>query len=602
MALSRTREVSQVVETLRWALRQAWGICPGILLVVIVSTCIESVLPAALALTARGLVNAATTSLTGDDVSVEPLLPWLGLGFVLTLVEGLCGLGLRLSTQRLSDELEVEMTSNVLAKSTRLDIAYFEDTASQDELERAKRNPAQRIFSFVSEMLTMGGAALSVTSLVGVLVLIEPLTLVVVAVFALPYLFLQWRLAAARYEVDHSRATKRRWNQYFVSTLTARETLGEVKILRLAPLLIDRFRSLMAEFRTTDRRLYLTNFRNGSIFVLTTTTAVYVLFVRVGYLVSEGRLSIGDLAIFGGAALRLRTALTRFINALTALRTGALHVRDIQTFLEAETETPRRPAARLPENAKAEIVFDDVSFGYPGSSEKALDSISLRIETGETVAVVGENGAGKSTLLKLAARLYDPDAGSIRFDGVDLRDVDRDSLFDEIAFVFQTFSRFEATAAENIAYGDWRALLDRSSRIEDVARSAGVDGMLRSLPRGYETLLGRQFGEADLSGGQWQKIAVARAFAREASLLILDEPTSNLDARAEFELFSRFRELAHGRTAILVSHRFSTVRMADRILVLNGGRIVESGSHDELLAQGGTYAQMYELQRRGGDA
>ena len=206
-----------------------------------------------------------------------------------------------------------------------------------------------------------------------------------------------------------------------------------------------------------------------------------------------------------------------------------------------------------------------------------------------------------SQLLKLVARLYDPDHGSIRFDGVDLRELDREELFDQVAFVFQTFSRFEASAADNIAYGDWRNLLGQRSQIEDVAKSAGVDEMLQSLPRGYETLLGRSFGEADLSGGQWQKIAVARAFARNASLLILDEPTSNLDARAEFELFSRFRELAHGRTTIIVSHRFSTVRMADRILVLHGGKIVESGSHEELLERRGTYSQLYELQRRGSE-
>lgn len=596
-------EVQLLVRNAGWSLGQAWDICPGFLGLLSVITAINAFLPAALALTARGLVNSASAALSGNDPSIGPLLPWLGLGFVLTLAEGLGNLGNRYVAQRLGDELEVELTSRVLTQASRREVSYFEDVASQNELERAQRGPAQQVFKFITQMLSSGSASVRVVSLVGILAWIEPLTLAVVGFFAIPFLFLQWRVAASRYALDRARSSRRRWNQYFVSTLTGRDTLGEVKILRLASLLIDRFRSIMREFRTEDRRLYLAGFRNESLFVVTTTVGVYVLFVRVGSLVAQGRLSLGDLAIFGGAAMRLRTALTEVINGATGMRTGALHIRDIRSFLEADGDVaPARAPSALSGTPKAEIVFDEVSFRYPGCREKALDRVSLKIEDGETVAVVGENGAGKSTLLRLVARLYDPDQGTIRFGGRDLREFDREALYDQISFVFQTFSRFEASAAENIAYGDWPRLLEEQAAIEEVARRAGVDDLVRSLPRGFDTMLGRRFGEADLSGGQWQRIAVARAFARRASLLILDEPTSNLDARAEFELFSRFRELARGRTAILVSHRFSTVRMADRILVLHGGRIVEAGPHDELLARGGTYAQLYRLQRASPEA
>jgi ATP-binding cassette subfamily B protein len=214
------------------------------------------------------------------------------------------------------------------------------------------------------------------------------------------------------------------------------------------------------------------------------------------------------------------------------------------------------------------------------------------------VALVGENGAGKSTVAKLISRLYDPDRGRILFDGIDLRAWDLDHLYHQISCVFQNYGRYEATVAENIAFGDWGAMLGDRARIEAVARLANVDDMVRAMPQGYDTLIGRMFGDYDLSGGQWQRLAVARAFARDAALLILDEPTSNLDARAEYDVFSRFRELAHGRTTVLISHRFSTVRMADRILVLAAGRIVESGTHKALIARGGHYASLYELHRR----
>jgi ABC-type multidrug transport system fused ATPase/permease subunit len=239
-----------------------------------------------------------------------------------------------------------------------------------------------------------------------------------------------------------------------------------------------------------------------------------------------------------------------------------------------------------------------VTFTYSGPNEPALKDISLYIKPGETVALVGENGAGKTTLVKLIARLYDPDEGSILFDGVDVKELSLVSLHSKISFVFQTFGRYEATVGENIAYGDLRKVMDDTEKIEQIARLAGVHNMIQAMPQGYNTMLGRIFGEYNPSEGQWQQIALARAFARHAVLLILDEPTSNLDARSEYELFSRFQEVAQGRTTILISHRFSTVSMADRILVMDKGQIVEQGTHQGLITQGGHYASLYRLHLR----
>ena len=595
-----THSLAQMATNGRWALATAWGICPRVLTWVVVISIVRALLPAALALTARGLVNAATGAMASGDGSARSIFPWLALGFVLTLLEGLSNLANNLFTTRLRNEVEVELTSTVLAQASRLEVSYFEDPEAQDRLARAQNQPSLRVASFVTGSTDTIGSALNVASLVSVLSYIEPLTIPVVAVFSIPYLFFQLRLASSRYELDVARTTKRRWSDYFVSTLTGRETVSEIKILNLAEMLTERFRSLMREFRDQDLKLYQKSFRSGALFISLTTSAIYALFFRVGIQVVRGDLTLGDLAIFGGASMRLRNGLASLIGSTGKLKDDVLHLHDVRSFLEESPVEEATPEPSLPTATRSEIAFDNVSFSYPGSSERALDEVSFKIAAGETVAIVGENGAGKSTLLKLVARLYDPDSGAILFDGRNPLDVDRKSVFKQISFVFQTFTRFEATAGENIAYGDWEALLENPEGIRGVGRQAGIDATIEGLPQGYETRLGRRFGEADLSGGNWQKLAVARAFSRKASLLILDEPTSNLDARAEFELFSRFRELAHGRTAILVSHRFSTVKMADRILVLHGGKMVESGSHDQLVAQGGTYAQLYELQQRQG--
>jgi ATP-binding cassette subfamily B protein len=273
-----------------------------------------------------------------------------------------------------------------------------------------------------------------------------------------------------------------------------------------------------------------------------------------------------------------------------------LFIANLQEFLSLRP-LMRASSGPMPSAARGELDFQAVSFTYPGSTQPALSNVSLHIKPGEIVALVGENGAGKTTLVKLIGRLYDPDEGSVSFDGNDLRALPLSFVRNRIAFVLQRFGRYEATAAENIAFGDWRRLLHDREQVRQVSRRARVDGMIEAMPQGYDTSLGRLFGSYDASEGQWQQIALARAFARDAAVLILDEPLSHLDARAEYHLFCSLRELAHGKTTIFISHRFSSVSLADRIVVLDRGRVVESGTHDELLARQGYYASLYHLQR-----
>jgi len=581
--------------TAAWTLRVIRTAAPSLLAVLVALTLLQGLLPAALAMALRGLINAAAAG-AAVDVSSQ-LLGWVALAFVLTAADALTGLAVGYAGQRLTDDLNLHLTGEILAHAWSLDLAFFEDPERQDLLARTQANVGVQLQGLVLEALNVLRQLLTAVALLLVLAAVEPLVVLVVPPFAIPFLYFQWRLAKHRHAEQQQRATNLRWTSYFVSKLTAPESVAEVKLLDLGPLLIERFRRLHGEFRDRDRLLHLRNFRGTSLAALLAIGALCALFARVAARTAAGVVSLGDLAIFGGAAIRLRFALNDVIRSGVGCLERLMLVENLREFLEVRPAVTRGKGL-TPALDQGAVEIRDVTFAYPGGAAPVLRQLSLSIRPGETLALVGESGAGKSTLVKLLARLYDPDEGQILFDGVDLRDIVPAHLHQRIGLVLQSFGRYEASAAENIAYGDWRRLLERRDEIERLARAANLHETIANLPQGYDTHLGQGFGTMTLSGGEWQRVAMARAFARQASLLILDEPTAHLDARAEYELFTRFKEQSRGRTTLLISHRFTTIALADRIAVLADGRVVELGAHHELLDQRGAYASLYRLYER----
>lgn len=595
---STDASLRQFLITAPWALKLAWSHHAGTLSALILTTIARGLFPAAFALIMRGLLDSAVEAGSSSQPVSAQLAPWLLGALVITTAESVSRLLDRLFRSRLLDDVHLSITSTVLRHAAGLDVSYFENPRFQDVLHRARKNTANAFAGFLTQGLTISTTVLQVVSLAAVLVLIEPLVVVVLAPLAVGHMVYEWRLAKKHHQDEYQRATKRRWTQYFSQLLTTRRSVPEVKVLRLGPTLVERFRSISEEFRRRNRVRYASRFRLGSVFAVVMTVAFYVMFARVAWGYVGGALSVGDLAVFGTAGLRLRNSLEGLVPSMVnALRT-TLIVDNLRAFLATRPQIHDAPGGKSPVTTRGEVAFRSVSFTYPGAVTPALVNVSLNVQPGETVALVGENGAGKTTLVRLLARFYDPEEGQILWDGIDLRDLSLDYLHQKIGLVAQGFGRYEASARDNIALGDWSRLRDNPAEVERIARISGVHDLIAGMPHGYDTMLGRSFGEFDLSSGQWQQLAVARAFARRPALLVLDEPTSNLDAKAEYDMFLRFAELARGRTTILISHRFSTIRMADRIIVMNRGRVVESGHHDELIAKGGHYATLHDSRMR----
>ena len=579
-----------------WALTWCWKTAPAILLGSIFLTLIHSAVPALQALVIRQVVNAVVDSIAiGEESAFQILIvPWLVIGFMVTLVRELVMRARQYMNKRLQDELFLKTTVEVFEHTTKLELKIFEDVAYQDMMARAQQNIALHVFLFVDNVLAVLTNILQMVSLVGILLLIDPITVLMLTPIVIPYIVFHWRESRLRYDHVFERAIKYRWTAYFTGVLVDRVSVPEVKLSRIAPTIIQRYATMIADFLGEDRMLITRKLRGDTVFSVVFTVFFYIAFTAVVWRAVQGIITVGDIAIYGGAVSNLRFALEGISTAIGGAMEKILYITNLTDFL-AIPASDERDNATILDQIQGDIRFENVSFTYPNTQKVVLENLSFHIPAGQIVALVGENAAGKSTLVKLLARLYDDYDGQILIDGIDTQLIRRESLYNHLTIAMQTFNRYEATAHDNIAYGDWQSLQDDRDTIETIAKQIGIDDMIQGFPEKYDQMLGRMFGGIDLSGGQWQKLAVARALAHQsAKIIVLDEPTSALDAHAEYRIFRNFRELAKGRTTILISHRFSTLKMADRVLMLEHGKIVEDGTHDQLINDGGAYAELYE--------
>ncbi|MDM7255095.1 MAG: ABC transporter ATP-binding protein, partial [Paracoccus sp. (in: a-proteobacteria)] len=475
----------------------------------------------------------------------------------------------------------------------------FEDAGFQDRLDRARRQTMGRI-PLVGQLMGQMQDLVTVLTFAGGLLAYNPWLVVILAVALIPAFLGEAHFNAALYALNWRRTQDRRERDYLRMVGASAETAKEVKIFGLAPFLRDRYLTLARGFYAENRRIAARQALWLSVLTAIGTLGYYAAYVWILARVLTGDLTIGDMTFLAGSFLRLRGLLESLLGSFSATAAQAMYLDDLFGFFREVPRITSAPGAPpVPVPIRQGFEFREVGFRYPGAANWAVRGLSFRLNPGETLALVGENGAGKTTLVKLLARLYDPDEGQILLDGRDLRDYDLASLRAAMGVIFQDFVRYNLSAADNIAVGQIEARADRP-RVETAASRALADRVIGKLARGYEQILGKRFSNGvELSGGEWQKLAIARGYMRHAQVLILDEPTAALDARSEFEVFERFRELSQGKTAVLISHRFSSVRMADRILVLENGRVEASGSHEALLAQGGRYRELFDLQAAG---
>ncbi|GJE10208.1 Putative multidrug export ATP-binding/permease protein [Methylobacterium longum] len=519
--------------------------------------------------------------------------------FGLALLSDLTGRLTNLTETLIGDLYASAASLRLMAHAAALDLAQFEDSAQQDRLERARQQVSGRT-GLIGTVLGQFQALVTLAALAIGVAAFTPWLVVLIGLAVVPAVLNEWHFTGAGYRLAWYRSPERRRLGYLRYVGASVETAKEVKLFGLSGYLIGLYAEVADRLLAETRALATARARWGFAFASLGTLAYYAAYAVIVWRTVAGSFSVGDLAFLAGAFQRLRGGIEGLLLGVTQITGQAQYLDDFFSFFAVRPQI-RSPAQALPVPSpiREGLVFEDVGYRYPGTETWALRGLSFTVRAGETVALVGGNGAGKTTIVKLMTRLYDPQEGRVLLDGVPLPAYDLDALRARIGAIFQDFVRFSLTAGENVAVGRIEAAGD-ADRIAAAAARGLAAPVIERLPEGYDQPLGKMFaGGLDLSGGEWQKIALSRAYIREAEILILDEPTAALDARAEHDVFARFRELSAGRTAVLISHRFSTVRMADRILVLEGGRVLEQGSHAALMARGGRYAELFTLQAEG---
>ena len=593
------RTILNVFRFSRRALELVWTTSRTLTIALGVLTLIAGALPAAVAWVGAHIVDAVVSAIRAGGSGTDTVIRWVVVEGLLVALIAAAQRGLSFCQSLLRAQLGQRVNVMILDKALTLDLAQFEDSEFYDKLTRARREASSRPLSLVMRTYGLAQNAISLLSFGVLLVKFSPWTVVVLFAAGLPAFIAETKFSGDAFRLFKWRAPETRM-QIYLETLIAREDYAkEVKLYGLGPRLLGRYRAIYDKLYLEDRALTIRRDVWGFLLGLVATLALYGAYAWIAVTAVAGAISLGAMTMYLMLFRQGQSAVSAVLSAVGGMYEDNLYLSTLYDYLETPVVMPHGRLVQGPDPGDG-VRFENVSFSYPGEARPALRNVSLHLRPGSSLALVGENGSGKTTLIKLLTRLYSPTGGRVLLDGLDLQHWDADALRTRVGVIFQDFARYQMLVGENVGAGDELHFEDEQ-RWRSAAVKGQADKFIEDLPQAYRTQLGKWFKDGrELSGGQWQKIALARAFMRtRADVLVLDEPTAAMDAQAEADVFEHFRQLARERMTILISHRFSTVRMADQIAVLDQGAVVEYGTHAELLDMNGRYATLFNLQARG---
>ncbi len=589
----------QALKNVPAVLRIVWGSGPWVVALGLAFRVLVSVVPLGALVVSKKIIDhiqEITKGQTQFHGTSDYLWQLVVLEFVLVVAAGVFSRIIDYYDRVLADRYTRHVSIQVMQKASALDLQAYENPAYYDRLERARVQATDRL-AMIQAMGRLFQQVITTLVFSGAILYYSPVLLLALIACLVPAFLGESHFAFLNYALNFRQTPVKRELDYLRQVGGSKEAAKELKLFGLSDFLTNRFTLLSDQILAENLKLSRRRLLAATPLSILSTAGYYASYVWIIYRTAMGRASYGDFVFLTGAVTNAQSNISQLFSTLSGIADQALFLTDLLAFFEMRPSvTSKVNSLPAPRPIRTGFEFQNISFAYPGTERLILDNLNFRLEPGERIALIGQNGQGKTTIVKLMTRLYDPTEGRVLLDGVDLRDYKIEDLCREIGVIFQDFMRYEMTARENIAVGRIE-FLDDMDRIRSAAEKSLADGVIDRLANGYQQMLGRRFeGGVDLSGGEWQKLALGRAYLREAQVLILDEPTAALDARAEFEVFQRFNELTESKMALFISHRFSTVRMAERIIVLENGSIAEEGSHDQLMARGGTYADMFELQ------
>jgi ATP-binding cassette subfamily B protein len=601
--MATLRALPEVFQYTRQALDLVWATSHRLTISLALLTLVAGILPAGIAYVGALIVDAVVAAIAaqhaGGLVDLTTVLGYVALEGGLVAVTAATQRGLSTCQSLLRAQLGQRVNEMILEKALTLDLRHFEDSEFYDKLTRARREASSRPLSLVMRSFGLVQNGIALVSFGTLLAQFSPWAVAVLLLAGLPSFIAEAKFSGDAFRLFRWRSPETRMQMYLETVLAREDHAKEVKLFDLGPLLLERYRAIFRKVFKEDRALTIRRDSWGFFLGLISTGAFYAAYAWIAVSAVRGNISIGQMTMYVLLFRQGQSAVSAILSAIGGMYEDNLYLSTLYDYLDTPVDRETGTATAGPQPADG-VRFQNVSFTYPDAAEPAVSDVSFQLRPGESLALVGENGSGKTTLIKLLTRLYVPSSGRITLDGLDLAQWSPAALRRRVGVIFQDFARYQLKVGENIGAGDVTHFEDEL-RWHEAASLGMAAPFVEELPAGYQTQLGKWFKDGrELSGGQWQKIALSRAFMREgADILVLDEPTAAMDARAEAQVFEQFRELAKERMVILISHRFSTVRMADQILVIQGGRILERGSHEQLMSLNGHYAQLFQLQARG---